>query len=71
MPSHPLGLSPALAGWSEVRPDEAEEFLGTVPLGYIGDCEQDIGKAVVMLLGPEARYLTGATIPLDGGQGHF
>lgn len=67
----PLGLSPGLAGWADRNPDEAAEFCETVPLGYLGDCEEDIGKAVVMLLGPQARYLTGATIPLDGGQGHF
>jgi len=67
----PLGMSPGLAGWTAAKPDEAAEFLETVPLGYIGDCETDIGRAVAMLLGPEAGYLTGATIPLDGGQGHF
>lgn len=67
----PLGMSPALEGWTAQHPDEADEFLTTVPLGYIGDCEHDIGNAVVMLLRPDARYLTGATIPLDGGQGHF
>ena len=42
-----------------------------IPLGYIGDCEQDIGRAVVALLSPDMRYLTGAVIPLDGGQAHF
>lgn len=67
----PLGLSPALATWTEANPDEAAEFLNTVPLGYVGDCEHDIGNAVAMLLSPAARYLTGATVPLDGGQGHF
>lgn len=67
----PLGKSPALAGWIDANPDEAGEFLQTVPLGYVGDCEEDIGRAVTMLVGPDARYLTGATIPLDGGQSHF
>ncbi|WP_027944610.1 SDR family NAD(P)-dependent oxidoreductase [Amycolatopsis taiwanensis] len=67
----PLALSPALKGWSEANPEEAEEFLRTVPLGYIGDCERDIGRAVVMLVGEDARYLTGATVPLDGGQARF
>ena len=37
----------------------------------IGDCEHDIGRAVVALVGPDLRYLTGATIPLDGGQAFF
>jgi NAD(P)-dependent dehydrogenase (short-subunit alcohol dehydrogenase family) len=67
----PHALSPALRAWSEARPAEAEEFFKTIPLGHVGDCEMDIGRAVVALLGPELRYLTGATIPLDGGQAYF
>lgn len=67
----PHALSPSLRSWAEARPAEAEEFRRTIPLGYVGDCEQDIGRAVVMLVGPDAGYLTGATIPLDGGQANF
>lgn len=67
----PLALSPGLRKWSEANPVEAEEFISSVPLGYLGDCERDIGRAVVMLLGPDARYLTGATLALDGGQAPF
>lgn len=67
----PLALSPGLRGWTEANPDEAEAFLNSVPLGYWGDCEQDIGRAVAMLAGENARYLTGATVPLDGGQARF
>lgn len=67
----PHALSPGLAWWIEENPEEAEEFFDSIPLGYVGDCEQDIGRAVVMLVGPDARYLTGATIPLDGGQAYF
>ncbi len=67
----PHALSPGLQWWIETHPEEAEEFFDSIPLGYVGDCEQDIGRAVVMLVGPDARYLTGATIPLDGGQAYF
>lgn len=67
----PHALSPGLAAWAEAKPDEAAEFVKTIPLGRIGDCEQDIGRAVVALVHPDLRYLTGATIPLDGGQAHF
>lgn len=67
----PHATSPALRKWTEANPEEAAEFVRTIPLGYIGDCEQDIGRAVVMLVGPDARYLSGATIPLDGGQANF
>lgn len=67
----PLALSPGLGRWTEANPAEAEEFTASIPLGYIGDCEQDIGRAVVMLMGRDARYLTGACIGLDGGQAPF
>ncbi|MEB8339594.1 SDR family NAD(P)-dependent oxidoreductase [Streptomyces endophyticus] len=67
----PHATSPAYAGWQAKHPEEAEEFCASIPLGYVGDCEQDIGRAVVMLCGPDARYLTGATVPLDGGQANF
>jgi NAD(P)-dependent dehydrogenase (short-subunit alcohol dehydrogenase family) len=67
----PHALSPGLAGWVEANPAEAEEFRRSIPLGYIGDCEEDIGRAVVAIVSPALRYLTGATIPLDGGQANF
>lgn len=67
----PHALSPALKRWTERNPDEAETFNRTIPLGYIGDCERDIGRAVALLVGPGMRYLTGATVPLDGGQAYF
>jgi NAD(P)-dependent dehydrogenase (short-subunit alcohol dehydrogenase family) len=67
----PHAMSPALQGWMEHNPGEAAAFFRTIPLGRVGDCEQDIGRAVAMLAGDEAGYLTGATIPLDGGQASF
>jgi NAD(P)-dependent dehydrogenase (short-subunit alcohol dehydrogenase family) len=67
----PLANSPALAGWAKARPQEAEAFFQTVPLRRIGDCEEDIGQVAVFLCSPQAAYLSGATIPLDGGQARF
>lgn len=67
----PHALSPGLKWWTEQNPEEAEEFVAAIPMGRIGDCELDIGRAVVALLGEDMRYLTGATIPLDGGQAYF
>jgi meso-butanediol dehydrogenase/(S,S)-butanediol dehydrogenase/diacetyl reductase len=67
----PHARSPGLAKWMSAHPEEAKEFFKTIPLRRIGDCEQDIGRFVAMLVGPEASYLTGATIPLDGGQANF
>lgn len=67
----PHANSPSLKWWIEKNPEEAEAFFRTIPLGRIGDCEDDIGRAVVSLCQPEMGYLTGATIPLDGGQANF
>jgi NAD(P)-dependent dehydrogenase (short-subunit alcohol dehydrogenase family) len=67
----PHALSPGLQWWVENNPEEAEEFVASIPMRRIGDPEADIGRAVVALVGDDLRYLTGATIPLDGGQAFF
>lgn len=67
----PHAASPGLKYWIENNPDEAKAFFKTIPLGRVGECEEDIGRAVVGLCSPDMAYLTGATIPLDGGQANF
>jgi len=67
----PHAESPGLKWWIENNPDEAEAFFRTIPLGRIGRLEEDIGRAIVALCGSDLSYLTGATIPLDGGQANF
>lgn len=67
----PHAHSPGLDWWIENNPEEAEEFVATIPAGRIGDPVEDIGAPVAWLCSDEARYLTGATIPLDGGQSRW
>lgn len=67
----PHAESPGLAQWIASNPEEAEAFFRTIPLGRVGALEQDIGRALVALCGQDLAYLTGATIPLDGGQANF
>lgn len=67
----PHALSPGLKWWTETNPEEAAEFVATIPMRRIGDPEADIGRAVVALVGSDLQYLTGATLPLDGGQAYF
>jgi NAD(P)-dependent dehydrogenase (short-subunit alcohol dehydrogenase family) len=67
----PHALSPGMEGWIKANPEESAAFIATIPLGRLGDCEQDIGRAVLLMVSSEASYLTGATIPLDGGQANF
>ena len=64
----PHAKSPALKGWMDANPVEAEHFQASIPLGYVGECEDDIGAFVAMMCSDEARYLSGQTIALDGGQ---
>lgn len=67
----PHAASPSLSWWIENNPEEAEAFFRTIPLGRIGRLQEDIGRAIVALSGSAFSYLTGATIPLDGGQANF
>lgn len=64
----PHAKSPALAGWVEKFPKEAAAFEKSIPLGRIGACREDIGDFVAHICGPDASYLSGQTIGLDGGQ---
>lgn len=45
-----------------------EAMVGAVPLGRVGRPE-DIAAAVSFLASPGASYITGATLPVDGGLG--
>ena len=67
----PHAESPGLMGWMAKNPDEAQAFFRTIPLGRVGHPEEDIGRAVASMCGSDLTYLTGATIPLDGGQANF
>jgi len=67
----PHAESPGLKYWIENNPEEAKAFFRTIPLGRIGRLEEDIGRAIVALCGSDLSYLTGATVPLDGGQANF
>lgn len=64
----PLASSPALEEWERINPEEAREYMATIPLGRLGDSETDIGPAVVFLCSKNSRYITGHSLPVDGGQ---
>jgi meso-butanediol dehydrogenase / (S,S)-butanediol dehydrogenase / diacetyl reductase len=63
----PFAQTDAVTRFLEEEPAHAAAIVAGVPLGRIGDPEHDIGRAVVFLVGPDSGYLTGATLPLDGG----
>jgi NAD(P)-dependent dehydrogenase (short-subunit alcohol dehydrogenase family) len=48
-------------------PQAMAATVATIPLGYMGDPEQDIAGVAVFLASDDARYVTGQTIHADGG----
>ncbi|WP_420382237.1 SDR family oxidoreductase [Novosphingobium sp.] len=55
---------------TEMNPQDgpfAETLKGLTPLGRYGQPE-DIAAAIAFLVGPDAGYITGATLNVDGGQ---
>ncbi len=52
---------------SQKNPEEALQSIGRgIPLGRVGQPE-DIARAVCFLASPEASYITGAALVVDGG----
>jgi len=59
--------TPIHATWADDL-DEAYRWLaGQVPLGRIGDADE-VARWIALLLSPASSFMTGAVIPLDGGQ---
>ena len=58
-----------------IKTEKAMRYLGgdehkldaRIPMGHIGE-SLDVATAVLWLFSDEARYITGAVIPIDGGQ---
>ena len=48
-------------------PQMMAAVLSTIPLGYLGEPETDIGGVAVFLASDDARYVTGQTLHADGG----
>jgi NAD(P)-dependent dehydrogenase (short-subunit alcohol dehydrogenase family) len=48
-------------------PEFMKEHMKTVPLGRLGDAELNVGGLCVFLAKPEGKYMTGATLDVDGG----
>jgi 3-oxoacyl-[acyl-carrier protein] reductase len=65
----PLAFSPAMEQAIAADPAMEERLNRRVPMGRVGDPEADVGVAVAFLVGPDAEYVTGQTLGVDGG--HF
>jgi NAD(P)-dependent dehydrogenase (short-subunit alcohol dehydrogenase family) len=62
----PVANSPAMENYSDNAPDLFAATLASIPLGRLGDCEQDIGRAIVYLA-TDGAFVTGQTLMVDGG----
>ena len=65
----PLAMSPAMVSAIEQDPAMEQRLARKVPTGRIGDPVDDVGPVVAFLCGPDAHYVTGQTLAVDGG--HF
>jgi 3-oxoacyl-[acyl-carrier protein] reductase len=54
-------------GFDDLGPEHQQSMLDAIPVGVLGDPD-DVGWAVRFLASPEARYITGQTLVIDGGQ---
>jgi 3-oxoacyl-[acyl-carrier protein] reductase len=54
-------------GFADLGAEHEQAMLAAIPLGIFGEAE-DVGWAVRFLASPEARYITGQTLVIDGGQ---
>ena len=54
-------------GLDDLGEEHKRKMLAAIPMGEFAD-PTDVGWAVRFLASPEARYITGQTLVVDGGQ---
>jgi NAD(P)-dependent dehydrogenase (short-subunit alcohol dehydrogenase family) len=67
----PFSLSPMAKAHFEANPGELDAALASLAIPRSGDAEADIGRAAVYLAGPDASFVTGCTIAVQGGGSFF
>ena len=63
----PAAMTDAARLYLDSDPERAAKAMASFPLGRMGDMQDDIGAAVVALCSDYWRYVTGLTVPVDGG----
>lgn len=48
------------------NPERLESFMTRIPMGRVGETEDLVGP-VIFLASDMSRYVTGITLPVDGG----
>jgi 3-oxoacyl-[acyl-carrier protein] reductase len=63
----PIAASAHFQRMVENNPEILQAIPMMIPVGRMGDPEDDIAPVAVFLASEDAHYVTGATIPVDGG----
>ena len=63
----PAAETDATRTYFDRNPQIRAQILGTIALRRMGDMREDIGGAVVALCSDLMRFVTGQTLPVDGG----
>jgi NAD(P)-dependent dehydrogenase (short-subunit alcohol dehydrogenase family) len=61
----PMGTSDAMADWLAAEPEAARALTALLPVDLVEP--EDVSAAVVWLASDAARFVTGVTLPVDGG----
>ncbi|TNF19005.1 MAG: SDR family oxidoreductase [Rhodobacteraceae bacterium] len=54
-------------GWQRSHPEIIDRLIADIPMGQMGD-PRDLGALAVYLASDAARFMTGASLVIDGGQ---
>jgi NAD(P)-dependent dehydrogenase (short-subunit alcohol dehydrogenase family) len=65
----PLAWTAQLENFEKAYPEAFKANVKIPPAGYLGDPEEDIGRACVALASPDFKYMNGETLTLEGGMG--
>jgi NAD(P)-dependent dehydrogenase (short-subunit alcohol dehydrogenase family) len=63
----PFSRTPSVDAVLSAYEGVEEQVLAQVPMGRWGDAEREIGRAVAFLCGPDASFITGTSLAVDGG----
>jgi len=64
----PLAISEGVERMRSRDPEAYARVVSRVPLGRFGDADVDVAQPIAWLVSDDARFITGSTIMLDGGQ---
>ena len=62
----PGAESPAAKEWAKKFPEEYKEAIEAQPMKRLGDPEDDIGRIVAFLAGPDSKFISGQSLIADG-----